>query len=77
MFLFARFALVTCAFYLAIAVLLDAAMFGIAVWKGGSDVAASRSAWFVFFGLVWVVSFLLSWRIVLAPLFANIPKPLP
>lgn len=74
MFLFSKFALATCAFYLAVSILLDAIMFGMTAWKGGFGVTASRSIWLVFFGLVWLASFLLSWRIVLAPLFAGIKK---
>jgi hypothetical protein len=55
--LFTRFALVTCAFYLGIAILIDGAIFGMAQWKGGFAVFASRAGWLVFFCAMWLISF--------------------
>ena len=73
--LFTKLALVTCAFYLGINVLLDVAMFGIALLKGGSLLGfSSRIAGILFFGLIWLLSFVLAWRIVLAPLQAKLLK---
>ncbi len=69
---YTKLALVTCAFYLGVSILLDAAVFGMAMWKGSFVLAATRTGWLVFFGIVWLISFLLSWRIVMAPLFARI-----
>lgn len=72
--LFTKLALVTCVFYLGISILLDAALFGMALWKGSSAISATRSAGLVFFGIAWLISFLLSWRILFAPLLARLHK---
>jgi hypothetical protein len=72
MFLFAKFALVTCAFYLGIAILIDGATFALAHWKGSFGLSASKTGWIFFFGAVWLISFLISWRIVVTPLLARI-----
>jgi hypothetical protein len=72
--LFTKLALVTCAFYLGISILLDIAVFGMTLWKGGFGVWATRSAWLVFFGIAWLISFLLSWRTVFAPLLARLHR---
>jgi hypothetical protein len=73
--LFTKLALVTCAFYLGVNVLLDVAMFGITLRKGGSALYfSSRLVGLLFFGLIWLFSFVLAWRIVLAPLQAKLLK---
>ena len=73
--LFTKLALVTCAFYLGVNILLDATMFGVALWKGGFGFYfSSRAAWIVFFGFIWLLSFALAWQIVLTPLHAKFPK---
>lgn len=74
MFFFTKLALVTCAFYVGIAVLLDAAAFGMAVWKGGFVYALTRTGGLVLFGVTWLISFLLSWRIVMTPLLARVAR---
>ena len=71
---YTKLALVTCAFYLGVSILLDAAVFGMAMWKGSFVLGATRTGWLVFFGIAWLISFLLSWRIVMAPLFARIHR---
>lgn len=71
---YTKLALVTCAFYLCFAVLLDAMMLGMTMWKGASGIYATKTAWLMFFGTAWLVSFLLSWRIVVVPIFARIHK---
>jgi len=73
-FLYTKLALVTCAFYLGISILIDAAVFGMAQWKGSFGIFATRTGWLVFFGIAWLISFLLSWRIVWAPLFAKLHR---
>jgi hypothetical protein len=72
--LYTKLALVTCGFYLAISILVDAAVFGMALWKGSFGVSATKSGWLVFFGTAWLISFLLSWRIVFAPLLARLHR---
>jgi hypothetical protein len=74
MFFFARLALVTCAFYLGIAVLMDATSFAIARWRGGFGVYLTRPAWMVTFGLIWLLSFMLSWRFIMTPILARFPR---
>lgn len=70
--LYTKLALVTCAFYLSFSILLDAALFGMALWKGGFGVSANKSALLVFFGIAWLMSFLLSYRIVIGPILARL-----
>lgn len=74
MFFYTKLAVVTCAFYLGISILLDAAVLGLAKWKGSFGIFFTRSGWIVLFGIAWLVSFLLSYRIVVAPLFANLHR---
>ena len=74
MFFYTKLALVTCAFYIGVAILMDGALFAMAIWKGSSGVFASKIGWVVFFGAVWLVSFLLSWWIVITPLLDQIHK---
>jgi hypothetical protein len=74
MFFYTKLALVTCAFYVGAAILLDAGIFGMALWKGGFSISATKSGWIVLFGSAWLSSFLLSWRIVMDPILAQIAK---
>jgi hypothetical protein len=71
---YTKLALVTSAFYLGTSILLDGGIFGMSLWKGSFGVSTSKTSWAVFFGLVWLSSFLLSWRIVVSPLLAQIAK---
>lgn len=68
-------AFVTCVFYFALNFCLEGAMLGLAQWK---DVIAghfsSRISAFVFFGVIWLISFTLAWRLVMAPVFSKIPR---
>ncbi len=72
--LYTKLALVTCAFYLGISILLDAAVFGMALWKGSFAVSATKTGWLIFFGIAWLMSFLLSWRIVVGPILARLQE---
>lgn len=67
---------VTCAFYLGAAVLVETAMWvldhragGIVVTTDKPEVAAG-----IFFGAIWLASFLLAWRIIAEPIFAAFSK---
>ena len=71
---FTKLALVTCAFYISINLLLDGAIFGLATWKGMAGIHFARGGRYLFFGLMWLASFSLAWRIVMTPLFSRIPK---
>ncbi len=69
---YTKLALVTCAFYLGVSILLDAAVFGMALWKGSFAISATRTGWLVFFGIAWLMSFVLAWRIVVVPVLARL-----
>lgn len=71
---FTKIALVTCAFYLGLNVLLEAALLGLAQWTGIAGVHFHRGGQYVFFGILWLISFSLAWRIVATPIFAKIPR---
>ena len=72
--LYTKLAIVTCAFYLGISILLDAAVFGMALWKGSAGIFATKTGWTVFFEFAWLVSFLLSWRVVVLPILTRIEE---
>jgi hypothetical protein len=74
MFMILKLAAVTCAFYLAAAVLMQAAAIALAHLRGEFLVYGTRLSCTVVFGIVWLVSFLLAWRVVITPIFAKIPK---
>jgi hypothetical protein len=78
MFFITKFAFVTCAIYLGIAILIDGAILCVARWKGfffgvvkGTSVLPGG---LVFFSAMWVVAFLISWRIMITPLLARINR---
>lgn len=75
MFFFTKFAFVTCAVYLGIAILLDGAIFCVARWKGFSFFVKNGTSvlpvGLVFFSAMWLLAFLISWRIVMTPLLAR------
>jgi hypothetical protein len=73
--LITKLAVLTCAFYLGINVLVEAALFGLALWRGGVAIGFTyRVTTVIFFSLIWLLSFSLSWRIVVAPIFVKIPR---
>ena len=69
-----KLALITCAFYLAVAILMEAVLLVLAKVLGGLGVFMPRLGWIVIFGSVWLASFLLAWRIVMRSLTARMPK---
>jgi|HubBroStandDraft_3_1064219.scaffolds.fasta_scaffold305381_2 hypothetical protein len=75
MFFFTKFAFVTCAVYLGIAILFDGAIFCVARWKGFSFFVKNGTSvlpvGLVFFSAIWLLAFLISWRIVMTPLLAR------
>jgi hypothetical protein len=76
MFLIAKTALVTCAFYVVIAIFLEALLLGITHWKGGILYSINFKAWALVFGIIWLASFALAWRVTVAPFLAKVPPPL-
>jgi len=71
-----KLAAVTCAFYLGAVILMVAALIALTRGMGGVFIASPhpKLASTVFFGIIWLVSFLLSWRIVIVPVFQRLPK---
>jgi len=73
---FTKFAFLTCAVYLGIAILVDGGILCLGRWKGYSFFWAKGSsplpAGIVFFGAMWLLAFLISWRIVVTPLLARL-----
>jgi len=57
-----KLALLTCLFYLALAVLAQVAEIAAAHLFGG--ITISLAVWAIFFALVWIVSFSLAWRVL-------------
>jgi len=69
MFLIVKLALVTCGCYLGLAALLEAAYQAMNRWGGGGfGYALYRPMFMVVFGMIWLVSFTLAWRMVVTPL---------
>jgi hypothetical protein len=61
-----RLALLTCAFYLAIAVLAEVGVFVAARIKGSFGYVASPWGWAVWSGVMWLISYSLAWRVIKA-----------
>jgi hypothetical protein len=57
-----KLALLTCVFYLAIAVLAEAAFLAAAHLMGG--LGARLTFWVIFFALDWAISISLAWRVL-------------
>ena len=76
MFMIAKTALVTCAFYVGISILLEALLLGFTYWKGGIMYSLNFKAWALIFGLIWLASFALAWRVTIIPFLAKFPLPL-
>jgi hypothetical protein len=70
-----KLALVTCAFYVGISVLLEVVLLALTLWKGGVFYSINFKAWALIFGLLWLVSFALAWRIMMVPFLASFPRP--
>jgi len=62
-----KLALLTCGFYLAVALLMEATLLFVAHWKGEAGLFGTRWGWIILFGLVWLLSFRLAWHFVIPP----------
>jgi hypothetical protein len=72
MFLIAKLALVTCAFYMLTAIVIEVGILVlIHVRSGGIFYGISYRVWVIGFAAIWLVSFSLAWRIIMVPLRAN------
>ena len=76
MFVIAKLALVTSAFYVGIAIALEALLLGLMYSKGGIFYTINFKGWAILFGLVWLASFALAWRFMMVPFLAKFPRPL-
>jgi hypothetical protein len=75
MFLIAKTALVTCAFYMGMSVVLEVLLLGFMFWKGGIMYSLNFKAWALIFGVIWLASFALAWRVTIVPFLAKFPRP--
>jgi len=60
-----KLSLVTCAIYIGITLLLLLAGLVVVHWKGMIAYNFNFRAWAIVFGLMWFVSFIIAWRIVI------------
>ena len=75
MFMIAKMALVTCAFYVGMSILLEALLLGFIYWKGGVMYSLNFKAWALIFSLIWLASFALAWRVTMTPFLTKFPSP--
>ena len=71
LFFATRFALLLCAFLLGFAFLFDAVAYATAIVRGSSAYPIAMPAWLLAFAVLWLVSFLLTWRIAMVPLLGD------
>jgi hypothetical protein len=67
-----KLAFLSCVLYMAVAILMELALFLVARFSGGSGLFANRAGWFVLFGLIWLGSFGLSYHLVVSGLHAKL-----
>ena len=74
MFTFTKFMALTCVFSFSGAVIIDLGL--ILTARAGVIVGMvySRRGWLILCSLVWLVSFFLSWRVLITPILARISK---
>jgi hypothetical protein len=68
-----KLALLSCALYVGVAILMEGGLLLWARLAGSVAFSASRTAWFLLFGIIWLGSFSLAWHIVLTGLRAKLP----
>ncbi len=69
-----KFAAVTCAFYVSAALLIEILLIVLAHLLGGVGFFGTRLGWAICFGMVWLISFLLAWHVVMRPIVSRIPQ---
>lgn len=74
MFLFIKMAVVTCAFYLVVSLIIEGGLF-LAALKGGIFYTLDWRWWGVVFAVVWLISFVLAWLVFMRPFIASFPRP--
>jgi hypothetical protein len=60
-----KLAIATCAIYIGITLVLVLAGLVVVHWKGMIAYNFNFRAWAIVFGLIWFVSFIIAWRIVI------------
>jgi hypothetical protein len=60
-----KLAVATCAIYIGITLLLLLGVLVVVHWKGMIGFSYNFRAWAILFGLMWFVSFIIAWRIVI------------
>jgi hypothetical protein len=76
-----KLGLLTCAFYVALTLLLEVGIWARAYFGGGFGIFVAGKSWFwgmglwlgVIFGLLWVISFGAAWCIIYASFKAKLP----
>ena len=71
LFFATRFALVLCAFLVGFAFLFDAVAYATAFFRGSSAYPLAKPVWLLGFAVLWLVSFLLAWRLAIVPLLGD------
>jgi hypothetical protein len=74
LFMFTKFAALTCAFYMVGAILLDSGMILMMRILGAVGVHYNRWSWLFMWGLIWLGSFFLAWRVGVVPRLARIAR---
>ena len=74
MFLIAKLALVTCAFYMLTAIVIEVGILVLTQVCGGVFYGVSYRAWAVGFAAIWLVSFSLAWRLIVVPFLASVHR---
>jgi hypothetical protein len=69
-----KLALLTCCFYLAGTAAIQLVVFLIARLRGSFIIYATKSGWVGLFGILWLVSFLASWRVLKAFTGNRLPR---
>jgi hypothetical protein len=72
--LITKVALLSCAFYLGIALAAEVALFALALWKGGSAIFFTWWGWVAWSGAAWLVSTSLAFRLVVSGMRAQLPR---
>ena len=60
-----KLAIVTCAIYLGITLLLLLGGLVVVYWKGSVGYNYNFRPWAILFGLMWFISFIIAWRVVI------------
>ena len=69
-----RLALLSCAFYLGLALALELALFLLARWKGSAGFFFTSWGWTLFSVAIWLVSTSIAFRIVRGWIHAKLPR---